>query len=1181
MNFKRIFGIVIVLSALAAIVPASGYAADTANDWTIYLRPAVRFGTDDRVIFIIDALAPVYRGDKDIVFINTKFSPDNHEAWEINAGVGYRRLVLDDKLVLGANMFYDHRKTKYGSHFNQLGLGFEAMAEPGGIGLTGRFNLYVPLNNGNRGAGFAYAFYGNGIYSAGLEEPMTGFDYEAGIRVPGVSNYVETWIYAGGYNFFGRHVPDVNGVSARLEVIPTDFMKLNFEYRNDNINHAEYSGEGAFEVPVSIENLVAGKNPFAGIGDVFMGSRTLNERMVEPVRRDVDIVVGKETMSPGEASEGDLVAGVIFVDASAPAGGDGSYEHPWQTLYDASIDPRLGSSAHIIHVLTGDGYTTNGAEFDVPDVTIWGAGVNNPHYTNVVNFVQGYPTITSTLAMNAQNMTVFGLYFDSPGDFGIEIGSGAANAGFSIFSNIIDYPNGYGIYYSGEGDLGTAGSPAIIRDNVITHVGMSFTGGMYLGSDGDIYAKILDNEIDGVRGNGITGIEVWTNGSFSGDIVGNRISDLYSYGDDGAYGIFINSQGGIAGSISNNVISDIYSGIVAAGIYASTNGDFSAPISGNIIDNIEADGNYDEAYGYGIYAGAGGDFTGSVSNNRINDIEAYDGYEVYAHGISLDAYGDFSGNISGNVITGVTGYYGLDIFAAGIAVNGDDWWYWNNAGSVSGSITGNDVSDIGAYDGYDDTDAVGILGYAGEDGYSGSISNNEVTDVEAGFEGDDDDDDDDMEMYAAGIEGGSLGDFSGSITGNDINDVSAYGDSGYSVDDVSVFGITGWADGNYSGSINNNTVAGLSAEYAYYDALVAGIDGSAFGSFSGSIFDNSVSDLSIDNSYYAYAIGTGINLWPWWYEDSSGSVTGSIYRNTVTDINIDGTYDAWAAGVFGYSDGGDYAGSIHKNSIDNINIDDVDDVAEAFGIYVDVNYGDLAGSVYDNAVSYITAEDAGDSGNAYGILTDLYSGDYTGSIHGNTVSHITALNSDDDYAYGIALMLEGDGTISGSTYKNTISYVTSENLEAYGIYYEVYGDVTGGVTNNTITYLDGGEYAYGVYLSIGGLDTALTGPVTGNHIDAVSDSEVYGLRIIAPILGSLANPMVVTGNGGTLRGYSVFAIYLGNGNAAASSVYIGTGSSRMGKNSFTSVLGNWDGNYPTTPGVQPIWANDNGSFINR
>ncbi len=1183
MNIRRILGLVIVLAALVAAFPVSGYAADSANDWTIYLRPAVRFGTDHRTIFIIDTLAPVYRGDKDIVFINAKFSPDDHGAWETNAGVGYRRLVLGDRLVLGGNLFYDHRKTRYGSHFNQIGLGFEAMAEPGGIGLTTRFNYYQPLDKANRGAGFAYAFYGNGIYTAGMEEPMTGFDYEAGVRIPGISNYVETWAYAGGYNFFGTHVPNVSGFSARIEAMPTDFMKLDFEYRNDNINHDEFYGEVAFEVPFSIDNLVAGRNPFAGIGDVFTGSRTLKERMVEPVRRDVDIFVGKTTVSPSEAGEGNLVAGAIFVDASAPGGGDGSFEHPYNTLALAADDPDLGVTASIVHVLTGSGLGTGGAYFYKPGVTIWGAGVNDPVYPNVVNFVQGYPNVDGSLTMDAQNMTVLGLHINHPGGFGIYIDDDAADAGLSIFSNIIDYPIGYGIYYDNSGGLGTAGSPAIIRDNIISDVIPGYTAGISLYSDGgDVYAQILNNQIDGVEGDGAAGIEVYADGDFAGAISGNTISNIDSY-----YG--------------------------GSGIYAYAGRDFSATIAGNIIDDVDVDGDEDEAYAYGIYAGAARDFTGSVYNNRINDIDAYDGYFVIAAGIGVDSnYGNISGDIHDNLITGVTADYGYFVTAAGIATNAEDWWDWNDTGSVSGSIYGNEVSGIGAYDG-GIINARGILGYAGSDGYNGSISNNEVTGVEAestefGFSAE--------YISAGGIDGESYGDYTGSITGNEVSGVSASGNYDEWAAEVNAYGISGYADGSYLGSISGNTVTGISAEYAYDAAFVAGIMGDAYyGDFTGSIFNNKVSFLSIEDVDAAYALGVAINGWAWYYEDNTGSVSGSIYGNEVSDMSIDDVEWATMCGISGYADGypdsGEisYTGSIYNNVVNRIAADEVTDYrADVTGISAYIYNGDFTGSIYNNHVGYLSISDVQyDDASLYGIdayadgdftgsiygntITDIGTSDYvygnayvhgiyasanndfTGSIYSNTISRIIADDSVSDRAYGIYSDTSGDFT--GSTYRNTITDVISGNYLAEGIYYALGGALTGGVTDNSITGLDGDWSAFGIDLSI---SSGITGPLTGNRVDAVGGHEVYGLSVWGHTLGSLADAMVVTGNSGTLRGDYAVAIYLSANDSAASSVFIGSGSHGMGNNSFISVFGNWDGNYPAADG--PIYTND-ATFINR
>jgi hypothetical protein len=81
MNTKRSIGLFLAVWALLAfVVPVSAAPADDGNDLSVYFRPAVRFGTDDRTLFILDFLVPVHRGNKDLIFINTKFTPDDHTA---------------------------------------------------------------------------------------------------------------------------------------------------------------------------------------------------------------------------------------------------------------------------------------------------------------------------------------------------------------------------------------------------------------------------------------------------------------------------------------------------------------------------------------------------------------------------------------------------------------------------------------------------------------------------------------------------------------------------------------------------------------------------------------------------------------------------------------------------------------------------------------------------------------------------------------------------------------------------------------------------------------------------------------------------------------------------------------------------------------------------------------------
>jgi hypothetical protein len=675
MNLKQILGLTLVLCAIAAFaVPITGLAADDTKDLSLYFRPAVRFGTDDRTLFIMDFLLPVYRDDANIVFLNTKFTPDTDEAWETNAGLGYRRLVLDDKLVLGGNLFYDHRKTKYGSHFDQIGLGLEAMAELSGIGLTTRLNYYQPLDKAKLGEDFGYVFYGNGIYTAGIEEPMTGFDYEAGVRIPGISNYVETWAYAGGYHYFGSHVPDVNGFSARIEAMPTDFVRLGFEYRNDTINHDEYYGEVALEIPFSITNLVAGKNAFEGIGDVFTGSRSLKERMTEPVHRDVDIVVAKDYLSGPDAAggEGTFKEEVIFVSDAGTASGTGTFEDPYNTLAAAEADTRLGSSIDLVHVMRGNGTGLAGNDFDTNSagVTIWGAGATNPAYPYVANLVPGWPLVTSTLTMNAQHMTVMGLYVNNGGGTGIAIGEGATGAGLTITGNKIHVTDPAGINASVNGDIGAAGDPVLITNNTITAVspgnntaGISLLTGDFFTAR-KIYASIVDNimpEISsagGTLGTEVKGIYLYGSGGVDASILNNRFNRLFSSDSYSSLvnGIYIDTfVGPVTGSISGNTLDDVSCAgasyrAVSTGIRLWTNRAYSIAVSDNTMNVSNGTALYSGSWGVSMNKGnSSPDFGGSITGNHI----FVDGASFMSACIYLNASGE-SGRTT-TITTAITG----------------------------------------------------------------------------------------------------------------------------------------------------------------------------------------------------------------------------------------------------------------------------------------------------------------------------------------------------------------------------------------------------------------------------------------------------------------------------------------------------------------------------------------------
>jgi hypothetical protein len=259
----------ILMTLVAAVLVVPANAAQEDRPWTIYFHPGVRFGSDNRTLYIMDFLVPLYQGDKNILFFNPRFTPNDIKGWEVNLGFGYRQLLLDDKLILGANFYYDRRHTGWGTSHEQIGFGLEAMTEINkNLAMTARFNYYIPMSDAIVTDGISgtfngyylrddgiYGLYDNATLTRTVEEPLEGFDAELGFRVPYVSNYVETWAYAGGYHYWGDYVKNVNGFTARLELVPTDFVRLAYEYRNDNVAGGQHYGEVMFEVPFSVENL--------------------------------------------------------------------------------------------------------------------------------------------------------------------------------------------------------------------------------------------------------------------------------------------------------------------------------------------------------------------------------------------------------------------------------------------------------------------------------------------------------------------------------------------------------------------------------------------------------------------------------------------------------------------------------------------------------------------------------------------------------------------------------------------------------------------------------------------------------------------------------------------------------------------------------------------------------------
>ena len=91
----------------------------------------------------LDTVIGLSTGDSHAFFLNLRGTMDDSNQEIFNAGLGFRYLLEDPGVILGANVFYDHNNSAAGNNFDQLGLGAEVLSK----WVDARFNYYLPQND--------------------------------------------------------------------------------------------------------------------------------------------------------------------------------------------------------------------------------------------------------------------------------------------------------------------------------------------------------------------------------------------------------------------------------------------------------------------------------------------------------------------------------------------------------------------------------------------------------------------------------------------------------------------------------------------------------------------------------------------------------------------------------------------------------------------------------------------------------------------------------------------------------------------------------------------------------------------------------------------------------------------------------------------------------------------------
>jgi adhesin/invasin len=231
---------------------------------------------------------PLYQSEDLKHTIFTQLSAMNYEEFgserpTSNIGVGYRQLVLEDKLLLGANAFYDR---EWEHEHERLGFGVEARSNAVEVNAN-----YYDAVSGLRD-----------ITTAVTEQALDGYDAEIGVQVP----YLP-WakVFAKTYEWEGDVGRDTNGQTYSVRLQPAPWLEV--EAGTDDSNN--YDRENFLKMNFRLAFDDSGYETVWVDNKPFAFEETMKEKTLDKVRRTNKIVVERVSTAGGGGGSLTVVVG--------------------------------------------------------------------------------------------------------------------------------------------------------------------------------------------------------------------------------------------------------------------------------------------------------------------------------------------------------------------------------------------------------------------------------------------------------------------------------------------------------------------------------------------------------------------------------------------------------------------------------------------------------------------------------------------------------------------------------------------------------------------------------------------------------------------------------------------------------------------------------------------------------
>ncbi len=297
------------------MAPLGSAIAAEGPKWVPYADIEGKLGTD-RNLGEASLFVPLGQSNNSLVFGNLITRLDDQDSFEGNVGLGYREIV-DGNYILGGYAFFDRRKSASDNYFNQITAGAEFMTDV----WTARSNVYFADNDLAPTSGGVVTQTGTQIFvQSNMEGALSGFDAEVGRVIPLGLDDVTLTGFAGGFHFGRSGFDNVSGPRGRAElsfnnlwddVLPSGTqLRFGAEVQHDDVRDTQGFLSARLRVPLFGGRFRSNLSP-------------LDQRMVDPVVRDIDIVGGTSLTAPTApvlASNGRTLRSANVVDADDDLG---------------------------------------------------------------------------------------------------------------------------------------------------------------------------------------------------------------------------------------------------------------------------------------------------------------------------------------------------------------------------------------------------------------------------------------------------------------------------------------------------------------------------------------------------------------------------------------------------------------------------------------------------------------------------------------------------------------------------------------------------------------------------------------------------------------------------------------------------------------------------------------------